>query len=50
MFIPINSRPRENRQGSDMPFLILTRAGFDDIAARIDPAGAVLHSTGVGRR
>jgi phosphatidate phosphatase APP1 len=26
-----------------MPFLILTRAGFDDIVSRIDPAGAVLH-------
>ncbi|MES2759984.1 MAG: phosphatase domain-containing protein [Pseudomonadota bacterium] len=26
-----------------MPFLILTRAGFDDLVARIDPAGAVLH-------
>jgi phosphatidate phosphatase APP1 len=26
-----------------MPFLILTRAGFDDIVARIDPAGAVFH-------
>lgn len=26
-----------------MPFLILTRAGFDDIVARVDPAGAVFH-------
>ena len=26
-----------------MPFLILTRAGLDDIVARVDPAGAVIH-------
>jgi phosphatidate phosphatase APP1 len=26
-----------------MPFLILTRAGFDDIVSRVDPAGAVFH-------
>ncbi|MET0857137.1 MAG: phosphatase domain-containing protein [Telluria sp.] len=26
-----------------MTFLILTRAGFDDIVARVDPAGAVFH-------
>ena len=26
-----------------MPFLILTRAGFDDIVARVAPAGAVFH-------
>ncbi|MBQ5948643.1 hypothetical protein, partial [Massilia sp. ST3] len=26
----------------DMPFLILTRAGFDDIVARIEQPGAVL--------
>ena len=26
-----------------MPFLILTRAGVDDLIARIDPAGAVIH-------
>ena len=26
-----------------MPFLILTRAGFDDIASRVAPAGAVFH-------
>ncbi|MDQ2988607.1 MAG: DUF2183 domain-containing protein [Pseudomonadota bacterium] len=26
-----------------MPFLILSRAGFDDIAARVELAGAVLH-------
>ncbi|WP_426173717.1 App1 family protein [Massilia sp. TWR1-2-2] len=26
-----------------MPFLILTRAGFDDIVARVEPAGAVFH-------
>ncbi|MGZ8355562.1 MAG: App1 family protein [Telluria sp.] len=26
-----------------MPFVILTRAGFDDIVSRIDPAGAVFH-------
>ncbi len=26
-----------------MPFLILTRAGFDDIVPRVDPAGAVFH-------
>ena len=26
-----------------MPFLILTRAGFDDLIARVDPAGAVFH-------
>ena len=40
-------------QGSDMPFLILTRAGFDDIVSRVDPAGAVLHlnpGRGVRRR
>jgi phosphatidate phosphatase APP1 len=33
----------ENRQGIDMPFLILSRAGFDDLRSRIDAAGAVLH-------
>ena len=26
-----------------MPFLILTRAGFDDIVSRVDPAGAHFH-------
>ena len=26
----------------DMPFLILTRAGFDDLVARIEQTGAVL--------
>ncbi len=26
-----------------MPFIILTRAGFDDLALRVDPAGAVFH-------
>lgn len=26
-----------------MPFLILTRTGFDDIVSRVDPAGAVFH-------
>jgi phosphatidate phosphatase APP1 len=26
-----------------MPFLILTRAGFDDIVSRVNPAGAVFH-------
>ena len=26
-----------------MPFLILTRAGFDDLAARVAPSGAVFH-------
>lgn len=26
-----------------MPFLILTRAGLDDLLARVDPAGAVFH-------
>jgi phosphatidate phosphatase APP1 len=29
--------------GSLMPFLILTRAGYDDLVARVDPAGAVFH-------
>ncbi len=28
-----------------MPFIILTRAGFDDLALRVDPAGAVFHLT-----
>jgi hypothetical protein len=26
-----------------MPFLVLTRAGFDGLVSRIDPAGAVFH-------
>lgn len=26
-----------------MPFLILTRTGFDDIVARVDPSGAMFH-------
>lgn len=36
MVIPI-------RQGSEMPFLILSRAGFDDIVSRVVPAGAEFH-------
>jgi phosphatidate phosphatase APP1 len=44
MFIPIISGDiPENRQGIAMPFLILTRTGFDDLVSRVDLAGAVLH-------